>query len=97
MISSFFIWCRRYITAMAVIVIAFVAYTMFIQDNSLFRYMNYSNTIDSLRTEIKNCTDTMNYYHELNSRLSTDPEVMERVVREQHNMNHEGEDVYIFE
>lgn len=95
--KSFFKWCRRYVSIMSLIVVAFMAYTMFIQDNSLIRYMHYSNSIDSLRTEIKNYTDTMQLYHDLNSRLSTDPEVMERVVREQYNMKHEDEDVFVFE
>lgn len=95
--KSFFRWCRRYITMMGIIVLAFVAYTMFIQDNSLFKYMSYQRTIDSLKVEIDNYTDTMNYYHQQNSQLSTDPELMERVVREQYNMNRPNEDVYIFE
>lgn len=94
---KFLHWCQRYITAMGVVVVVFVVYTMFLQENSIFRYMSYSNTIDSLRVEIKNYTDTMNYYHKMNSLLTTDPEVMERVVREEYNMNRRSEDVYIFE
>lgn len=95
--KSFYKWCRRYISLMSILVIMFFAYTLFMQDNSLFRYMQYSRSIDSLKVEIANYTDTMNYYNDLNSRLSTDAEVMERVVREQYNMNRDGEDVYVFE
>lgn len=79
------------------LVIAFVGYTLLLQDNSLFKYMQYSNTIDSLRVEIKNYRDTMEYYTRMNSLLSTDPILMERVVREQYKMRREGEDVYVFE
>lgn len=82
---------------MSVLVIAFVGYTLLLQDNSLFKYMQYSNTIDSLKVEIKNYRDTMDYYTRMNSLLSTDPKVMERVVREQYKMRREGEDVYVFE
>lgn len=82
---------------MSVLVIAFVGYTLLLQDNSLFKYMQYSNTIDSLKLEIKNYRDTMDYYTRMNSLLSTDPKVMERVVREQYKMRREGEDVYVFE
>lgn len=82
---------------MSVIVIAFVGYTLLLQDNSLFKYMQYSNTIDSLKVEINHYKDTMEYYNRMNSLLSTDPEVMERVVREQYKMRREGEDVYVFE
>ncbi len=82
---------------MSMLVIAFVGYTLLLQDNSLFKYMQYSNTIDSLRVEIKNYRDTMEYYTRMNSLLSTDPILMERVVREQYKMRREGEDVYVFE
>lgn len=95
--NTFFDWCKRYLSAMSVIVIAFVGYTLLLQDNSLFKYMQYSNTIDSLKVEINHYTDTMEYYNRMNSLLSTDPEVMERVVREQYKMRRSGEDVYVFE
>ena len=38
----------------------------------------------------------MLFYKELNSRLSTDREVMEQIVREQHYMKRPNEDVYTF-
>lgn len=95
--KDFLLWCRRYLSPLSVIVIFFVSYTLLFQDNSLFRYMHYSNTIDSLKVEIKHYTDTMEYYHHMNSILSTDREVMERVVREQYKMRRPGEDVYVFE
>ncbi|MCD8387173.1 MAG: septum formation initiator family protein [Bacteroidales bacterium] len=95
--KPFFRWCRRYISAMSILVIAFVVYTLFVQDNSIFRYVEYSRTIDSLNVEIKHATDTMIYYRHLNSLLSTDPELMEKVVRERYNMVRDGEDVYVFD
>lgn len=93
----FFDWCRRYISVMSIIVIGFLIYTLFIQDNSIFKYMEYQSTIDSLTTRIEMAKDTMEYYHKMNSLLSTDSETMERVVREQYNMAREGEDIYVFE
>lgn len=89
-------WFRRYISIMLIVVVLFVVYTLFIQENSIIKYFEYSHTIDSLKTEIKSATDTMLYYKEMNSRLSTDPEVMERVVRENFNMARDGEEVFIF-
>ncbi|MGM9870323.1 MAG: septum formation initiator family protein [Muribaculaceae bacterium] len=97
MIRKIYNWCRRYVSLMLILVILFVAYTLFLQENSIFKFVEYSNTIDSLKVEINTATDTMLYYKEMNSRLSTDPEVMERVVRENFNMVREGEDVYLFE
>ena len=55
-----------------------------------------SRIIDSLRTEVEINRDSMLYYKNLNSRITTDPEVMEQVVREQHNMKRPNEDVFIF-
>lgn len=90
-------WFRRYVSIMFVVVVLFVIYTLFLQENSIFKFVEYSQTIDSLKVEIKTATDTMLYYEDMNSRLSTDPEVMERVVRENFNMVRDGEDVYVFE
>lgn len=95
--KSFLNWCRRYISLFGVLVVAFVIYTLFIQNNSVLRYMEYQHTIDSLTVEIKQATDTMEYYRMMNGRLSNDPELMERVVREEYNMVRSGEDVYVFE
>lgn len=90
-------WIRRYVSIMFIVIILFIVYTLFLQENSIFKFVEYSNTIDSLKVEIKTATDTMRYYEEMNSRLSSDPEVMERVVRENFNMVRESEDVYLFE
>ncbi len=95
--KAFLTWCRRYISLLGIFVVAFVVYTLFIQNNSVLRYMEYQRTIDSLTVEIKHATDTMEHYQELNARLSNDPELMERVVREEYHMARPGEDVYVFE
>jgi hypothetical protein len=39
----------------------------------------------------------MRYYRDLNSRLSSDPTTLERIVREQYHMQRADEDVYIFD
>lgn len=90
-------WIRRYISVLGILVVAFLAYMLFFQDNSVFRYMQYSNTVDSLQQEITMATDTLEHYQLLNDQLTRNPEAMERVVREQYNMVREGEDVYVFE
>jgi len=90
-------WTRRYFSIVAACVIMFLAYMLFWQDNSVFRYMEYSRTVDSLQYEIALANDTLERYQLLNRQLSHDPEAMERVVREQYNMVRQGEDVYVFE
>jgi hypothetical protein len=61
------------------------------------RIYSYDKTIDSLRAEIRVNSDSMLYYRALNERMDNhDPEIIERIVRENHNMNLPNEDVYIF-
>lgn len=94
--KRFLRWCKRYISGMTIVVALFVAYVLLGQENSMFKLMDYSRTIDSLEVEISHAQDSLQKYEQLNSQLSTNPELMERVVREQYNMVREGEDVYVF-
>ena len=62
----------------------------------MVRRIEYDRQIDSLRHELKANRDTMLYYRELNARLSSDPDMVESVVRQEYNMARPDEDVYIF-
>lgn len=98
MLRDLFSWCRKYISVVNLLIIAVLVYMLFFQDNSASRIYRYDNTIDSLRSEIKTQRDTMLFYRNLNHRLDNrDPEMIERVVREHHNMNTVNEEVYIFD
>jgi cell division protein FtsB len=77
-------------------VVAYLAFLLFFNENSMMRSIDLDRTIDSLRTEIRVNQDSLEYYKALNNRLSTSPEEMERVAREQYNMNRPDEDVYVF-
>lgn len=89
-------WGRRYISFTLLIVVAYPAFLLFFNENSMMRSIDLDRTIDSLRTEIRVNQDSLEYYKALNNRLSTSPEEMERVAREQYNMNRPDEDVYVF-
>ena len=89
-------WLRRYVSLLTVGVMTAIVYMLFFSDTSVLHKIEYQRIIDSLQTEVEINRDSMLYYKELNSRLSSDPEVMERVVREQHNMKRPDEDVYVF-
>ena len=89
-------WGRRYISFTLLIVVAYLAFLLFFNENSMMRSIALDSTIDSLRTEIRVNQDSLEYYKALNNRLSTSPEEMERVAREQYNMNRPDEDVYVF-
>lgn len=77
-------------------VIIAVVYMIFFSDTSVRKKIEYQHIIDSLRTEVEITRDSMLYYKELNSRLTTDRDIMEQIVREQHNMKRPNEDVYVF-
>ena len=77
-------------------VVFLVVYLGFFSESSVVRGIAYQRTIDSLKECIDQQQDSLNYYRELNRRLSTDPSLTEQVVREQYNMKRDNEDVYLF-
>ncbi|MDE6306423.1 MAG: septum formation initiator family protein [Muribaculaceae bacterium] len=90
-------WLRRYVSLTLIVVVAFVFFVLFFNDNSILQSFEYNRQIQSLKDEIRSNEDTLRYYQELNDRLDTDPETMERIVREQYHMQRPSEDVYVFE
>ena len=89
-------WFRRYFSLISIGVIGVIVYMIFFSDTSVVNKIEYQRIIDSLRTEVELNRDSMLYYKHLNSLITTDPEVMERVVREQHNMKRPDEAVFVF-
>ena len=79
-------WMRRFLPLPTIIALAVVAFITFYGDNSVVRRIEYDRQIDSLRHELKANRDTMLYYRELNARLSSDPDMVESVVRQEYNM-----------
>ena len=90
-------WVRRYIALPTLLGLALIAYIVFFGDKSVTQRIQYQRTIDSLEQCLRAQQDSLEYYRDLNRRLSTDPELMEQVVREQYNMKRPNEDVYVFE
>lgn len=96
-LSSAWRWIRRYITLPLIIAAAYIVFVLFFNENSYFKSMEYQEEIERLEAEIKENNDTMRHYHQLNASLSSDPEELERIVREQYHMQRPNEDVYIVE
>lgn len=95
--SKFITWCRSYISIAGLAVIAAIIYMIFFQENSMARIYTYNQTIDSLRQEIRINEDSMRHYLRLNEGMNNqDPEIVEKVVRENFNMALPNEDVYVF-
>ncbi len=95
--KEFLNWCRRYLSFTLLAALVVGALVLFFNENSLLTSMRQERRIDELEARIREATDTLVYYRELNRSLNTDKETMERIVREQHHMQHPDEDVYIFE
>lgn len=90
-------WLRRYVAVPTLVCIGLLVYLTFFSENSITQKVEYQKTIDSLSACLRLQQDTLEYYRELNRRITTDPELMEQVVREQYNMNRPHEDVFIIE
>lgn len=79
-----------------VLMVAGVLYVLVFNENSYSRKLELNRRITALEDSIKAVQDTAAYYRTLNSRINTDPAVMERVVREEFQMVRPNEDIYIF-
>lgn len=90
-------WLRRYVALSTVLGVALIAYIVFFGEKSVTQRIEYQHIIDSLEVCLRAQQDSLEYYRDLNRRLSTDPALMEQVVREQYNMKRPNEDVYVFE
>ena len=95
--NPFISWCRRYIHWPFLSAVAVMVFLTCFNDNNVMRYYEYDVEIERLRREIKHHRDTIEYYNNLNRKLSTDPATLERIVREQYHMQRTNEDVYVFE
>lgn len=96
-IKEIYTWSRKYISIPFLLVVAFVVFILFFNEQSMMESFEYDRKIEQQRAEIRILTDSLNYYRQLNALLDADPETMERVVRERHHMRRNNEDLYIFE
>lgn len=90
-------WLRRYVSLSLLVVIGFVAFVLFFNENSVMKSMDYAAEIRDLEVEIAQYEDTLRHYQALNRRLDSDPKELERIVREHYHMQRASEDVYIFD
>ena len=88
-------WLKRYVSPASILIMAFVVYVLFINENSVQRNYEYASEIRDLKARIASYEDTLRVYEELNRKLDSDPVELERIVREQYHMQRPSEDVYI--
>ena len=94
--NEFINWSRRYLSLSLLVALIVLSTVLFFSENSLLSTIEQERRIDDLKARIEDATDTLVYYRDLNRSLNNDRETMERIVREQHHMQHPDEDVYIF-
>lgn len=90
-------WLKRYFSPSLMVVLAFIAFVLFFNDNSVAKSYEYAAEIRKLEERISHYEDTLRYYQELNHRLDSDPQELERIVREHYHMQRPSEDIYIFD
>lgn len=90
-------WCKRYIRVSFVLMVLVLGYVMLFSDNSVMDNYKYQKEIDRLKDEIALNNDTLAYYQQQLNLLSTEPEAMERIVREKYHMQRVNEDIFITE
>ncbi|MCX4331286.1 MAG: septum formation initiator family protein [Muribaculaceae bacterium] len=90
-------WLKRYVSLSLLVVMGFIVFVLFFNDNSVTRSYEYAAQIRELEREIAQYEDTLQHYQELNRRLDSDPQELERIVREHYHMQRPSEDVYIFD
>lgn len=94
---SFLIWCSKYLSIPALLIIGFLIFILFVQDYSVDHIYENDRIIDSLNRAIARESDTLALYRDKNLRLDNhDPEIVEKIVREQHGMSLPTEEVYVF-
>ncbi len=90
-------WLRRYMAWPTLIAVGVIVYITFFGEKSMTQRMADQRVIDSLEVCLQQQLDSLAYYRDLNHRITTDPALMEQVVREQYNMKRQNEDVYVVE
>lgn len=93
--NTLWLWCRRYVTFPLVVAVGYIAFVLFFNENSYSRSAELQAEIDALQAEIKQNNDTMRHYRALYEGLNTDPQQLEKIVREHYHMQRPNEDVFI--
>lgn len=95
--KKFLIWCSKYVSIPSILFVGALIYIVFLQENSIGKIYDNNLKIDSLNVAIARERDTLDFYAAKNRLLDrNDPELIERIVRENHNMSLQTEDVYVF-
>lgn len=89
-------WCIRYLMNFSLItIVCILVYILFFTDTSVQTTYHYEQMAENLRQEIEQESDSLEYYRQLNQKLTSDPVTVEKEAREQYRMQRPHEDIYI--
>lgn len=89
-------WSRRYLLNLNLIaVVAVLVYILFFTENSIQATYHYEQEAAALQEAVKIEQDSLEYYRQLNTQLSSDPYALEQVARERYHMQRPHEDIFI--
>lgn len=89
-------WMRRkshftlFVVGSVIVLVLF-----FNEDTSMKLNLQYQDQIKELKTQIKECNDSAEWYRSRREALYIDRENLEHVVREQYHLQRPTEDVYL--
>lgn len=78
-----------------IVFVGFAVYLLFFHDYNYMMVLKYDREIRDLKAEIKQSEDSFLIIRQRVESLNTDPEALEKIVREEYHMKRLHEDVYI--
>ena len=78
-----------------VVIVLFSIYITFFSDYNYMRIVEYDAEIKDLKAQIAATKDSFHIYEQKLQSLDSDPETLEKIVREEYHMKRDNEDVYI--
>ncbi len=88
-------WIPSWLSIPLVVLVAFIIMMVFFNENSYMKSIEYNSQINTLKQKIQENLDSTKYYTGKVNELHTNRETLEKIAREQYNMQRENEDVYI--
>lgn len=90
-------YARKHFSWGKTVLVVFVIFIVFIDENSCIQRIRYDAEINDLRRQIAAQNDTTDYYNRQIERIKTDRHTVEQIAREQYYMSKPNEDIYIIE
>lgn len=89
-------WAVCYLCNFSLIaIVGVLSYVLFFTDTSVQTTYHYEQEAESLKHQIAQERDSLEYYEQLNQKLASDRHTIEKEARENYHLRRPHEDVYI--